>query len=250
MGYVIAGNWKMNGSAASARALASGIAAHASSAGRALPEIVLCPPAPLLPLVGTAISGSAIALGAQDCHAASQGAHTGDVSALLLKDLGCRFVIVGHSERRAEHGETDSQVKAKGTAALDAGLTPIVCVGETEAQRDRGETAAVITRQIQASLPTVATAVNTIIAYEPVWAIGTGRTATVADIAAVHAQIRSLFAAGHGDAETLRILYGGSVKGANAQPILATAGVDGALVGGASLALEDFWRIIDSCPRP
>ncbi len=249
MGYVIAGNWKMNGSAASARALASGIVTRANSIGRPLPEIVLCPPAPLLTIVGTAIGGSAVALGAQDCHAQSQGAHTGDVSAVLLKELGCRFVIVGHSERRADHGESDAQVMAKATAALKAGLTPIVCVGETDAERDRGETGAVVTRQIQGSLPAAATAANTVIAYEPVWAIGTGRTATVADIAGVHAQIRNLFAAARGGAETLRILYGGSVKGANAQPILATAGVNGALVGGASLDLDDFWRIIDACPH-
>ncbi len=240
---LIAGNWKMNGSLASAKALTEGLAAKAGTASKV--DIALCPPSPLIPLVNAAIAGSALALGAQDCHANEKGAHTGDVSALLLKDIGCRYVIVGHSERRADHGETDAVVKAKAAAALKAGLMPIVCVGETEAQRERGETAAVIARQVTGSLPEGATSANTVVAYEPVWAIGTGKTATTDDIAEVHAQIRGLFKAGP---DALRILYGGSVKGSNAQSILATAGVNGALVGGASLDLEDFWRIIAACP--
>ena len=243
MRHLIAGNWKMNGSAASAKALADGLAAKAGKAAKA--DIALCPPAPLLPLVAASIAGSALTFGAQDCHANEKGAHTGDVSAMLLKDIGCRYVIVGHSERRADHGETDAVVKAKAAAALKAGLTPIVCVGETEAQREKGETAAVIARQVTGSLPVGATSANTVVAYEPVWAIGTGKTATTADIAEVHAQIRGLFKAGP---ESLRILYGGSVKGSNAEAILTTAGVNGALVGGASLDLDDFWRIITACP--
>jgi triosephosphate isomerase len=244
MSQLIAGNWKMNGTAASALALARSLA---SRAAQARAEIALCPPAPLLTIVGDAIAGSSIVLGAQDCHAAEKGAHTGDTSAWLLTDLGCRYVIVGHSERRADHGETDAIVQAKAAAALKAGLKPIVCVGETEAERDRGETGAVIARQVRNSAPHSATGTNTVIAYEPVWAIGTGKTATTADIAAVHDQIRSLFGKSH-TAAGLRILYGGSVKAANAATILACPGVDGALVGGASLDAEEFWRIIAASP--
>ncbi len=245
MKYLIAGNWKMNGTAASAKALASGLA-HKTGVSAAHADIVLCPPAPLLPIVAAEIGQGLIGLGGQDCHANEKGAHTGDVSAGLLKDIGCSFVIVGHSERRADHGETDAIVKAKAAAALKAGLTPIICVGETEAEREAGKTATIIARQIAGSVPENATAANAVIAYEPVWAIGTGKTATTDDIAAVHGQIRNLFN-GEGKAN-LRILYGGSVKGSNAQAILATAGVNGALVGGASLDLEDFWRIISACP--
>jgi triosephosphate isomerase len=236
----------MNGSPASAQALASGLAARA---GAAQAEIALCPPFALISTAAGAIAGRAIALGGQDCHANEKGAHTGDTSAWLLKSLGCAYVIVGHSERRADHGETDAVVKAKAQAALKAGLTPIVCVGETDAQREKGETASVIARQVSGSLPEGATAANTVIAYEPVWAIGTGKTATTADIAAVHAQIRDVFKSAAGNAAGLRILYGGSVKGSNAAEILATAGVNGALVGGASLDLEDFWKIITACPK-
>ncbi len=246
MRYLIAGNWKMNGSLASARTLAQGLADRRELTAKA--DIALCPPAPLLPAIAAAVAGSAVAFGGQDCHAAEKGAHTGDISAWLLKDLGCSFVIVGHSERRADHFETDAIVKAKASAALKAGLTPIVCVGETEAEREGGKTSAVISRQMAGSLPEASTAANTVIAYEPVWAIGTGKTATTDDIAAVHAQVRDLFAAARGNAGALRILYGGSVKGANAASILATAGVNGALVGGASLDLEDFARIILACP--
>jgi triosephosphate isomerase len=247
MSYLIAGNWKMNGTPSSAQDLAMGLANRAK--GGAKSEIALCPPSPLLSIAATAIAGSPIALGAQDCHASEKGAHTGDTSAWLLKAIGCRYVIVGHSERRADHGETDAVVKAKAAAALKAGLTPIVCVGETDAQRETGETAAVIARQVAGSVPDGATPANTVIAYEPVWAIGTGKTATTADIAAVHAQVRDVFKATAGSADGLRILYGGSVKGSNAAEILATKGVNGALVGGASLDLEDFWKIISSCPQ-
>jgi triosephosphate isomerase len=239
MRYLIAGNWKMNGTVSSARTLATAIAAKHAAAKA---DVALCPPAPLLSTVGEVLAGSTVCLGAQDCHFNEKGAHTGDTSAQLLMDMGCTYVIVGHSERRADHGETDGQVKAKATAALKAGLIPIVCVGETDAQREKGETAAVIARQVQGSLPEGATAQNCVIAYEPVWAIGTGKTATTADIAAVHAQIKSL-------CPGPRILYGGSVKGSNAAAILGTAGVSGALVGGASLDADDFWRIIEACPE-
>jgi triosephosphate isomerase len=244
MSQLIAGNWKMNGAAASGRALARALAERASGA-RA--EIALCPPAPLLPIIGEAIAGSGIKLGAQDCHPKEKGAHTGDVSAWLLADLGCSYVIVGHSERRADHGETDTTVAAKAAAALKAGLVPIVCVGETESERERGETSAVIRRQVENSIPPASTGATTVIAYEPVWAIGTGKTATTEDIVAVHDQIRTLYAA-RWQAAGLRILYGGSVKAGNAQGILACRGVDGALVGGASLDAEEFWRIIEAVP--
>jgi triosephosphate isomerase len=244
---LIAGNWKMNGLTATARDLAGGLAERTRAAGQ-LPEIALCPPAPLLQAVAAAIGGASIAVGGQDCHPKAKGAHTGDVSAELLRDIGCRYVIVGHSERRADHGETDTLVQAKASAAMAAGLIPIICVGETEAERDRGETEHVIAHQVAGSVPTAARAETVVIAYEPVWAIGTGRTPTVPEIGAVHRQIRSLFAQAHGGAAALRILYGGSVKGSNAPEVLRAEGVNGALVGGASLDLTDFWRIIESCP--
>jgi len=246
MKYLIAGNWKMNGSRASAATLASNIAGRAQTA-RA--EIAVCPPAPLLPAVLQAVAGTSVAVGGQDCHAKEKGAHTGDVSAVLLADLGCRFVIVGHSERRTDHGETDAVVRGKAEAALKAGLIPIICVGETQGERESGNTARVVSRQIEGSIPTGANAENTVIAYEPVWAIGTGKTATTADIAEVHGQIADLFAARYGSAAGLRILYGGSVKASNAAEILATKNVGGALVGGASLDADEFWRIVDACPR-
>ena len=251
MRALIAGNWKMNGLAKSGRTLAADIAARvaaAEAAGARLPEVALCPPAPLVPLVTEAVAGRAVAVGGQDCHAEDKGAYTGDVSAVLLKDLGCRYVIVGHSERRANHGETDQMVSAKAAAALRDGVTPIICVGETEAERDGGQTAAVISRQIEASIPSGASAATIVVAYEPVWAIGTGRTSSVAEIAEVHRQIRALFDRRHGQGDALRILYGGSVKGSNAAQVLAAEGVNGALVGGASLDADDFWRIIQSCP--
>ena len=247
MGYLIAGNWKMNGSVAFARDLCAALAAKMKAATPRA-TVALCPPTPLLGQVAAALAGTAIAVGGQDCHSADKGAHTGDVSAVLLKEIGCRYVIVGHSERRADHGETDAVVRRKAEAAMNAGLIPIVCVGETDAQRERGETGAVIARQVRGSIPDAATAANCVIAYEPVWAIGTGKTATVADIGPVYAQIQELFAAGGRSATDLSILYGGSVKGANAAAILACPGVGGALVGGASLDAEDFWKIVTACP--
>jgi triosephosphate isomerase len=189
-----------------------------------------------------------VALGAQDCHPEKKGAHTGDTSAELLTEFDCRYVIVGHSERRTDHGEMDDLVRRKAAACISAGIAPIICVGETEKERDQGQTAAIIARQVAGSVPTGATAASTVIAYEPVWAIGTGRTPTIAEIEEVHRQIRDLFATQQGGGEGLRILYGGSVKGSNAAQVLAAKGVDGALVGGASLDLEDFWKIVTACP--
>ena len=187
----------------------------------------------------------AVAVGAQDVYWEKEGAFTGEINAAMLVAVGVTQVIIGHSERRQYFGETDDTVNLKLKSALEAGLTPIVCVGETGAEREAGQTDAVVARQITGSLPAGFSAANTVIAYEPVWAIGTGKVATTADIAAVHAHIRKCIgAAGAG----VRILYGGSVKGANAQETLGTPGVAGALVGGASLDLEDFWRIIIACP--
>lgn len=238
---LIAGNWKMNldreTAAGLARELAGAVAAAAAF------EMAVCPPAPYLIPVADAIAGSPVGLGAQDCHAAANGAHTGDVAAPMLTDVGCTYVIVGHSERRADHGETDAVVRAKAEAARSAGLVPIVCVGETEAQRDAGETLDVVGRQVAGSIPDGLDGTTLVVAYEPVWAIGTGRTPTVDDVAAVHAHIRAALAGKSADAAGIRILYGGSVKPSNASELLAVANVDGALVGGASLKAADFLAI-------
>jgi triosephosphate isomerase len=241
---LIAGNWKMNGRRADGLALAKGIVAGA--VGRKA-ELLLCPPATLIALVGAAIKGSGISLGGQDCHHAPNGPHTGDIGAPMLADLGCRYVIVGHSERRAEHGESDAQVKAKAGAALAAGLVPIVCLGESEAERDRGEALAVVARQLAGSLPDGAAGSTVGVAYEPIWAIGTGRTPGNADIEAVHGHLRAELAKRFADAGSFRLLYGGSVKPSNCEDILTLANVDGALVGGASLKADDFLAIARAC---
>ena len=245
--YLIAGNWKMNGLPDTAESLASGISARVALA-HTVTDIVLCPPTPLLAIVAAVLLGGPVHLGAQDCHTSKKGRHTGDVAAPLLAALGCKFVIVGHSERRADHGETNPAVKAKAQAALDAHLTPIICVGETEAEREADMTADVISTQISGSIPGDARSEHVVVAYEPVWAIGTGRTATEEDIATAHAQIRKTFGQTRGAADELRILYGGSVNGTNAASILRTSGVNGALVGGASLNVDDFWSIVEACP--
>jgi len=234
----------MNGRRADGMALARTI--RAGSAGIAA-ELLLCPPATLIALVEAEIRGSSIALGGQDCHTDVGGAHTGDIAAAMLADLGCRYVILGHSERRTQHGESDGLVKAKAEAALAAGLVPIVCLGETEAERDRGETLSVVARQLAGSLPLGATAARCVVAYEPVWAIGSGRTPGRADIEAVHGHLRQGLAGRFADADQFRLLYGGSVKPANAREILGIANVNGALVGGASLKAEDFLAIARAC---
>jgi triosephosphate isomerase (TIM) len=241
---LIAGNWKMNGLRTEGLALATAIRAGVRGLTA---ELLVCPPATLIALVGQALHGSAVALGGQDCHAATGGAHTGDISAAMLADLGCRYVILGHSERRAQHGESDAMVKAKAEAALAAGLVAIVCLGETEAERDRGEALAVVGRQLEGSLPADAAATRAVIAYEPVWAIGSGRTPSPSDIAAVHGHLRRELARRYADAAGFRLLYGGSVKPGNAREILGLADVNGALVGGASLRAEDFLAIARAC---
>ncbi len=243
---LIAGNWKMNGMRADGVTLAKTIVAGAPAVlDRA--DLLVCPPAPLIPLVLNTLAESLraglMSVGGQDCHAEAAGARTGDVSAELLADLGCRYVIVGHSERRTNHYEDNPLVWSKAIAAQRAGMTAIICVGETEAERDRGDALDVVRRQITDSLPDAATAANTVIAYEPVWAIGTGRTPNNDDIAEVHDAMRTLLVEKMGDGNQVRLLYGGSVKPGNAKEILAIENVNGALVGGASLKAEDFLGI-------
>jgi triosephosphate isomerase len=247
---LIAGNWKMNGTTASALALVRDLAVLAAAADGLPCELLVCPPAPLLVPVQTALAGGEIALGGQDCHENAAGAHTGDTSAALLSDVGCSYVILGHSERRGDHGETSELVAQKCRQAQECGLKPIVCVGETEAERIGGQALEVIETQLRGSLSAGGPAPGLVIAYEPVWAIGTGRTATPEDVAEVHGHIRGLLVELFGPAAgaAVRILYGGSVKPGNAAKLMSVPDVDGALVGGASLQAEDFWAIACSCP--
>jgi triosephosphate isomerase len=239
---LVAGNWKMNGWQRSAAELAKIIAGAREFADRI--DIAVCPPATLVADFVARARGSAVVIGGQDCHAEASGAFTGDISAEMLKDAGAQAVIVGHSERRSLHGETDAQVRAKALAAWRAGLIAIVCIGETRAEREAGATIAVVGRQLQGSLPDGATADNTVVAYEPVWAIGTGLTPTAADVAEVHGVIRQSLGTRYGAAgQGVRILYGGSVKPSNAGELMHIDNVDGALVGGASLKAEDFLGI-------
>ncbi len=235
-----AGNWKMNGTPASLDEVAALAAAHPAPTC----EVLICPPATLIAAMAARAAGGPVMVGGQDCHAAAQGAHTGDIAATMLRDAGASHVILGHSERRADHGEDDAKVRAKTRAAHAAGLVAIVCVGETEADRDAGRTLAVVGAQLLGSLPEDATAADTVIAYEPVWAIGTGRTPTLAQIGEVHDFLRAELAARFADGAGFRLLYGGSVKPANAAEIFAVGNVDGALVGGASLKAQDFGPIV------
>lgn len=241
MKKLAAGNWKMNGTMAALAEVEALIAAHPSPNC----DMLLCPPATLIAAMADRAKGSALAVGAQDCHTATSGAHTGDLSAAMVKDAGARSVILGHSERRADHGETSELVRQKAEAALAAGLMAIVCIGETEAERDAGQTLDVIGAQLDASLPKGATAANLVVAYEPVWAIGTGRTPTLEQITEVHSFLRARLTGVIGaEAAGTRLLYGGSVKPSNAAEIFALADVDGALVGGASLKAADFGAIV------
>jgi triosephosphate isomerase (TIM) len=233
---IVIGNWKMNGLREDSIARVEALLARLRDApGRG--TLGICPPATVLPVVEQLLRRQgALLLGGQDCSSKPGGAHTGDVSAAMIKDAGCRAVIVGHSERRHGHGESDALVRAKAEAALAAGLIPILCIGETEEEWQAGRTLAVLDRQLDGNLPTGATADNLIVAYEPLWAIGTGRTPSVEDIARTHGHLRRQVGA-------LALLYGGSVKSANAGEIMAVADVDGALVGGGSLDAEEFWAI-------
>lgn len=242
---LIAGNWKMNGLLADGAALAKEVATEVKKLGKPECEFLVCPPFTLLTTVKKALRGSKVALGAQDCHTAEKGAHTGDISPVMLKDCGCSYVIVGHSERRADHHESNELICQKAEAAYKAGLKAVICIGETEAERDAGKTIDVCTKQIMGSVPDSATAVNTVIAYEPVWAIGTGKTPTAADVEEVHAAIRKVVAKklGKATANKMRLLYGGSVKPSNAAELLDLPDVDGGLIGGASLKASDFMGI-------
>jgi triosephosphate isomerase len=238
---LVAGNWKMNGLAAAEAELARIITGAA-----ALPMVglMICPPATLVASFAAAATGTPVRIGAQDCHAEPSGAFTGDISAEMLKDAGASAVIVGHSERRTYHKETDAEVRAKALAARRAGLTAIVCVGETRAEREAGRATAVVGVQLDGSLPDGASGDNMVVAYEPVWAIGTGLTPTPADVAEMHGFIRRRLEARFGvAAEGMRILYGGSVKPSNAAELMRIADVDGALVGGASLKADEFLAI-------
>jgi triosephosphate isomerase len=244
MKKLIAGNWKMNGSLAANEAL---VKAMLEGLKGVVPfaEMALCAPAPYLAQLQTLLQGSPIAWGSQDVSAHEQGAFTGEVSVTMLKDFGCRYCLVGHSERRQYHGETDAVVAAKAQRALAAGVTPIVCVGETLAEREAGETEAVVKRQLAAVIHAVAHCTSEIVvAYEPVWAIGTGKTATPEMAQAVHAVLRAQLAAATQHPERVHILYGGSMNAANAASLLAQPDIDGGLIGGASLRAADFLQIV------
>ena len=233
----------MNGLRADALALARGVADGAKKAGWTDREVLVCPPATLVMAVAEAVKGSGVLVGGEDCHPKPSGAHTGDVSAEMLKDAGASHVIVGHSERRTDHGETDAIVRAKTEAAWRAGLLPIVCIGGTLAEREAGKTLAVLETQLKGSVPSGSSAARLVVAYEPVWAIGTGKTPTTPEVAAAHAHIRKVLGGLVPDAAGVRLLYGGSVKGSNAAELLAAGDVDGALVGGASLKADEFLAI-------
>ncbi len=243
---IAAGNWKMNGLTA---ALDEAQAIAKVDPGEA--RVILCPPATLQAPMAACLADTTLAFGGQDCHANESGAHTGDISAQMLRDAGASYVIIGHSERRADHGEADEAIAAKVKAAWSAGLTAILCLGETEAERDAGATLDIVATQLAKSLPDGETAANTVIAYEPVWAIGTGRTATADEIGEVHGALRDGLAdrIGAVEAHTIPLLYGGSVKPANAEEIFAVENVDGALVGGAALRAVDFGPIITALAR-
>ncbi|MDJ0629894.1 MAG: triose-phosphate isomerase [Rhodobacter sp.] len=242
-----AGNWKMNGLGAELAEIDALAAAHKDPSC----DILICPPATLIERMVRRADGSAISVGGQDCHPATSGAHTGDISAAMLADAGADHVILGHSERRTDHGETDAGVRVKAEAAIAAGLVAIVCVGETLGEREAGETLAVVGRQVAGSVPDGATGASLVLAYEPVWAIGTGKVPTMDQIAEVHDFIRSALAERVGEAEAgaVRLLYGGSVKPGNADEIFAVSNVDGALVGGASLKAADLGGIIAALER-
>lgn len=240
---LIVGNWKMNGTR---RALSEvETLARALRNQAAICQVAVCPPATLLQQVTVATGHGAVKTGGQDCHAAEIGAHTGDISASMLRDAGATYVIVGHSERRTAHGETDGTVRIKARAALDAGLIPIICVGETAIERETGVAVTVVEQQMQGSTPELTADEVVVVAYEPVWAIGTGLVPTEQDIAEMHSAIRAWLARHLGDAgPRISILYGGSMKPDNAASILAIDNVDGGLIGGASLKAEDFLAII------
>jgi len=243
---LIAGNWKMNGLAGESAGELTDLIKKSADIQTAGCDILICPPALLVREMAALAKGTPVQIGGQDCHMNVSGAHTGDVSAEMLKDAGATYCIVGHSERRTDHLETSTTVKAKAEAAIAAGLIAIVCVGETLDERESGKTLNVISEQVKNSLPEGATEQNTVVAYEPVWAIGTGKTPTLADVADVHAHIRADLQSLMSSADGVRLLYGGSVKGSNAAELMALEHVNGGLVGGASLKAADFWPIVET----
>ena len=243
---LVAGNWKMNGLRAQLDVFAEICQGVSKNRAEAV-DAMICAPATLTYLLADAAVGTPVAVGGEDCHAAESGAHTGDISAEMLADAGATAVIVGHSERRSDHGETDSDVRLKAEAAWRAGLVAIICVGETEAERKAGEAKSVVATQLAGSVPDGATAENTVIAYEPVWAIGTGLTPTAGDVEEIHGAMREILSARFGaSGDAMRLLYGGSVKPANAKELMGVANVNGALVGGASLKAADFLGILSA----
>ena len=248
---LIAGNWKMNGLTAYVEELAKPLAEfmeqeQCASADEDCYEMLVCPPFPILDRVVQLSAGSKLLVGSQDCHMNVNGAHTGDTSAEMVKDINATHVIVGHSERRADHGESDSVVQAKAKAGIEAGLVSIICVGEVKEDRESGKAEEVVAAQLVGSIPPEATAENTVIAYEPVWAIGTGLVASIQDVEDMHKAIRAKLATIMSDSESVRVLYGGSVKPANAKEIMLTDNVDGVLVGGAALTADSFIEIARS----
>lgn len=242
---LVAGNWKMNGLKMSLNT-AMEIARGLDAATRHKVDVLICPPATLLFTMTPALIGTGVLTGGQDCHASTSGAFTGDIAATMIADSGASYVIVGHSERRTLHGETSADVRAKAQAALAAFLVPIICIGETLAEREAGKTIAVVKKQLRGSLPQNVSGAGVVIAYEPVWAIGTGKTPTSSDVAQVHSEIRAELSKllGKAEAAKVRLLYGGSVKPSNAAELMALPDVNGALVGGASLQSADFLAIV------
>ncbi|QDF38248.1 triose-phosphate isomerase [Bradyrhizobium symbiodeficiens] len=244
---LIAGNWKMNGLRAQAAEFDAMLDGAAEATGKA--DLLVCPPATLIAAFADKARGKKVAVGAQDCHPKASGAHTGDIAAELLVDAGASAIIVGHSERRADHCEDDALIRQKAEAAWRAGATAIVCIGETQAQRDAGQTLEILRGQLAGSLPESSTAANLVVAYEPVWAIGTGLTPTTQDVEQIHGFIREFLTSRFkADGARMRILYGGSVKPSNAAELMAVKNVNGALVGGASLKAADFLAIAKGCP--
>jgi triosephosphate isomerase (TIM) len=244
---LIAGNWKMNGLKAAAGEFEAMLAGAPAVAAKA--DLLVCPPATLITAFADMARNTAVKVGAQDCHPKPSGAHTGDISAEMLADAGAAAIIVGHSERRADHGESDLLVRQKAEAVWRAGLKAIVCIGESEEQRNAGQTLEILRGQLHLSLPDSSTADNLVVAYEPIWAIGTGRTPTATDVEQIHRFIRDFLTERFkGEGAEMRILYGGSVKPSNAAELMAVANVNGALVGGASLKAADFLAVAQACP--
>lgn len=248
MRKIVIGNWKMHGEPAMAHTLALQVA-DAADARADVVEVVLCPPSILIAQVATWLVGSAVKTGGQDCHGEAEGAFTGDTSAAMLKQAGCKYVLAGHSERRLYHHETNEDIRRKAARAIEAGLVPVICIGETAREREDGRTLEVLAAQIRECIPGGVNSHNFILAYEPVWAIGSGRTPTVDDIRQIHAYIKDRTAEHAGlDAGGIQLLYGGSVKAGNAGEIMGTPGVSGVLVGGASIVAEEFCKIVAAVP--